>query len=247
MCRNKVIIEGAETDRFTHGLKRPLHRSQHVPLTMEVKLTEAVIFSLLLTLKVFSAERNDEAPISWPDQRAIPTGDYLEKGRGEVQRFDRQEQHSGQSEHVIHTLLIMNDAAEIDINRDESPCKVISVMDDTPNPHVQTQPTPTGVTTSSPHLDNNKNKGKAKGAPQHQVPVVPYLPIRPGAPNINGFPPAPPMFFVPQRAAARHPHPMSWFPRGYGSVLNYLMPPSVFSAYVRALHGGSSEENSLSD
>ncbi|XP_014065016.1 uncharacterized protein [Salmo salar] len=213
---------------------------------MEVKLTEAVIFSLL-TLQVFSAERNDEAPTSWPDQGAIPTGDYLEKGRGKVHKFDRQEDHSGQSEHdVIHTLLSTNDATEIDINRDESPCKLISVMDNLPTPQIQTQPTPTTVTTNSPQLDNNKNKGKAKGA-QRQVPVVPYLPIRPGAPNINGFPPAPSMFFVPQRAAARHPHPMSWFPRGYGSVPNYLMPPSVISAYVRALHGGSSEENSLSD
>jgi hypothetical protein len=27
---------------------------------------------------------------SWPDQGAIPTGDYLEKGRGEVHRYDRQ-------------------------------------------------------------------------------------------------------------------------------------------------------------
>ncbi|XP_064782605.1 uncharacterized protein LOC135507032 [Oncorhynchus masou masou] len=216
---------------------------------MEVKLTEAVIFSLLLTLQVFSAERNDETSTSWPDQGAIPTGDYLEKGRGEVHRYDRQEQHSGQSEHdVIHTLLSTNDATKMDIiNRDEFPCNVISVMDDLPTPQVQTQPTPTAVTTSSPHLDNNKNKRKAKGAPQHQGLVVPYLPIRPGAPNIKGFPPAPPMFFVPQKAAARHPHPMSWFPRGYGSMPNYLMPPSVFSAYVRALHGGSSEENSSSD
>ncbi|KAK6324721.1 hypothetical protein J4Q44_G00040630, partial [Coregonus suidteri] len=200
---------------------------------------------------------------SWPDRGAIPTGDflekgrgevhrvgdYLEKGRGEVHRVDRQELHSGQSEHVIHTLLSMNDAAEIDIiNRDESPCKVVSVMDDLPTPQVQTQPTPTTVTTSSPLLDNNKDKEKAKEAPQPQVPVVPYLPIRPVAPNINSFPPAPPMFFVPQRGAARHPHPMSWFPReGYGSLPNYPMPPSVFSAYVRALHGGSSEDNSLGD
>lgn len=47
-------MEGTETNRSTPCLKRPLHRSQHVPLTMEVKLTEAVIFSLL-TLQVFSA------------------------------------------------------------------------------------------------------------------------------------------------------------------------------------------------